>query len=85
MRKPAKRQENPLYPVHHSVAGARILPRPQCMDSVRIPHEMRAALSKIALDIFTDMSNANRSLQDALLAIYLSGLAHGADLTRERT
>lgn len=81
--KPAKRQDTPLYPVHHSVAGARIQLRPQCMDSIRIPHETRAALSKVALDIFTDMTNVNRSFQDALLAIYLSGLAHGSDIARE--
>lgn len=73
-----------LYPAHHSVAGARILPRPQGMDRVRIPHEIRATLSNVALDIFTDMSNSNRSFQDALLAIYLSGLAHGSDIARER-
>jgi hypothetical protein len=77
------RQERPLAPVHHSIAGARILPRPQCMDSIRIPYETRAALSKVALNIFTDMTNSNRSFRDALLAIYLSGLAHGCDIAKE--
>lgn len=82
--KPIKRQNHPLEPVHHSVAAARVRVRPQCMDGVRVPHEMRAALSKVALDIFTDMTNVNRSFQDALLAIYMSGLAHGSEIAREQ-
>lgn len=82
-KKPAKRQASPLTPVHHSIA-ARLVVRPQHMDRVKIPHEIRACLARVALDIFTDMTNTNRSFQDALLSIYLSGLAHGADIAKEK-
>ena len=42
------------------------------------------ALTRIALGIFADMTNAGRSFQDALLAIYLSGLQHGVAALREK-
>lgn len=75
------RADRPLYPAHRSIIQARILPRPQGMEPIRIPDEIRETLTGIALDIFTDVSNSNRSFQEALLAIYLSGLHHGAAST----
>lgn len=72
-----------LHPVHTSVIKrGRITPNR--MDRITIPDEMRTVMTRIALDIFTDMSNANGSFQDALLAIYLSGLQHAQALTNER-
>lgn len=72
-----------LHPVHHSVIRRGRI-SPNRMDRVAIPDEMRETLTRIALDIFTDMSNANGSFQDAVLAIYLSGLQHGQAITEER-
>lgn len=42
--------------------------------------EVTEAATKIALDIFTDCTNVGVPFQEALLAIYLSGLQHGSAL-----
>lgn len=69
-----------IHPVHHSVIRIGSV-TPNRMDRITMPDEMRESMTRIALDIFTDMSNANGSFQDALLAIYLSGLQHGWAIT----
>lgn len=77
-----KQIQSVLHPVHNSVIRrGRITPNR--MDRIAIPDEMREALTRITIAIFTDMSNANQSFQDALLAIYLSGLQHGQAITSE--
>lgn len=54
------------------------------MDRVKMDDEMRTALTRVALDIFTDCVNVGVSFQDTLLAIYLSGLQHGASAEQEK-
>ena len=71
-----------IAPVHHSVAGKRILPRQ--MERLSMDREKYEAGVNIALSIFADCTNVGVSFQDALLAIYISGLNHGAALGGEK-
>lgn len=70
-----------LRPVHHSLAG-RAPRTPNKMERINLPHELRDGLTQIALDIFVDASNAGHPLQAAVLAVYLSGIQHGAAATK---
>lgn len=71
-----------IRPLHHSIAGRA--PRlPNNMERMQVPAEMREGLTNIALSIFADAVNAGQPFQQALLAIYLSGLQHGAAITKE--
>lgn len=68
----------PLHPIHRSVreraARARGFQiRPHGMSSVALPPEARECIESIALGIFTDMVNSGASLQETLVAVYLSG------------
>ena len=53
--------------------------RPKGMDITKIPSDTRKFVEAEALSIFTTMTNAGASLQQTLLAVYLSGMraAHG--------
>lgn len=68
-----------LVPIRPDVARLRRVPRG--MDKVKIGWESKQAMTKVALSIFTDVTNLGYSFQDAVLAIYLSGLQHGAALS----
>jgi hypothetical protein len=59
--------------------------RPWGMDHILTDNATRETVERIALGIFTDMTNAGRSFQQSLAAVYLSGLKHAADLSREPT
>lgn len=75
-----------LHPMHASLyRGARRVAsvRPLNMDRVQMPDSLRTGLTDIALKIFTDCTNVGVPFQDALLAIYLSGLQHGAAINQE--
>lgn len=68
-----------IHPIHHSLAGKRITPRR--MDRLNMDREHYEVGISIALSVFADCTNVGVSFQDALLAVYLSGLQHGAALT----
>ena len=53
--------------------------KPKGMDITNIPADARKFVEAETLSIFTSMTNAGASLQQTLLAIYLSGMsaAHG--------
>jgi hypothetical protein len=72
----------PIQPVHHSLHGKRMTP--YHMDRLRMDRGHYEAGVNIALSIFTDCSNVGVSFQDALFAIYLSGLQHGAALSGDK-
>jgi len=77
----------PLLPVHSSmrplVRRERI--RPHNMDYIHgVTHEQGEALERIALGIFTDMTNAGATFQESLAAIYLSGLSHAIEAEKLR-
>jgi len=71
-----------LNPIHYSMRLARRLPRN--MDRLSVPRELHEAATEMVLSIFTDCINVGTPLQDTLLAIYLSGLQHGQELTLEK-
>lgn len=50
------------------------------MDKTDITEEQSEAAQRIALSIFTDMSNNGFSLRETVAAIYLSGLSHAVDM-----
>lgn len=74
----AKRRLPTLHPMHGSVMKRHERIRPVGMDRIAMPHEARQAVERIALEIFTDMTNSGATLQQTLSAIYLSGLQHGS-------
>lgn len=76
---------NKLSPLHRSIRGERnkFMPRfrPQNMERIGVTEEQRLAMEQVALDIFTDMTNAGCSLQETLSAIYMSGIQHALSMT----
>lgn len=73
-----------LHPVHWSVLATplgRVTPRD--MSRIKLPPGMKDELTNIALSIFADCSNAGVGFADALTAVYLSGLQHGAKAQQE--
>lgn len=61
---------------HARMRGERL--RPHNMAMVKLADDQREAVESIALEIFTDMTNAGASLQATLAAVYLSGMEHAA-------
>jgi hypothetical protein len=72
----------PLRPLHGSALPAHPV-RPKSMTSVPLSGEGRAALESMVLSVFTDMTNAGRTFQSALSAVYLTGLQHGSAISEE--
>ncbi len=75
-----------IHPIHHSIQRLRSEGkgvRPKDMNKIHIPTELRDGLFEIAWSIFADCANVGVSFQDTLLAIYLSGLQHGQELSNE--
>ncbi|MAH45971.1 hypothetical protein CMI37_09070 [Candidatus Pacearchaeota archaeon] len=72
-----------IHPLHWSYKkllrkGIRI--KPKNMSYLNISdQDAQDTLTNIALDIFVDCTNAGIPFQDALTAIYLSGLDHGVN------
>lgn len=40
-------------------------------------------MERVALDVWTAVINQGRSMQDAILAVYLSGINHGASAAED--
>lgn len=53
------------------------------MQATRLGVESREMIEAIALEIFTDMSNAGATLQQTLAAIYLSGMENALEASRD--
>lgn len=75
-----------IRPLHHSYRkvlshGGRI--KPSGMERAAMTADMYDDMSEIALNIFTDCTNAGVPFQDAVLAVYLSGLHHGGEAAKE--
>lgn len=68
----------PIRPMHRSMNGSQFWSRaPVGMKAIDIPDELKQDITKIALSIFTDCVNSGKTFQDAILAVYLSGIDHG--------
>lgn len=74
----SKRLPCELVPLHQSVRRLRGLSTPINMASITLTPEQSEAMQRIALGIFADCSNRGLAFSDALMAVYLSGLEHGA-------
>ena len=61
-----------LQAPHRSRVGKRS--QPKCLESTRLPDDVRMMVEQEALDIFTSMSNAGQPLSKTLAAIFLSGM-----------
>jgi xanthine/uracil/vitamin C permease (AzgA family) len=55
------------------------------MVGAKVPHELQAEIETAALGIFTDMSNAGFSFQEALAAVFVSGMHAGSLATDAST
>ena len=71
-----RQTRRPLTPLHPSIRGLNRTPLE--MSSVVLDNETLEALTGIALSIFTDCANAGKTFQEALLAVYISGVEHGS-------
>jgi hypothetical protein len=54
------------------------------METIQVPDEVRVGLTQLALEVFTDCCNVGVPFQDALLAVYLTGLENGTTTLREQ-
>ena len=72
---------NKLRPQHPSKIGRP--PRPTGLQITRLGVEGRMMIESIALDIFTDMTNAGATLQQTLAAIYLSGAENALEALKD--
>jgi len=72
-----------LHPLHHSMRNHVIRRTPRDMSSVHLDHETGETLTKVVLAIFADCINSGKPLQDALLAIYLSGMNHAIEARKD--
>jgi hypothetical protein len=70
-----------LHPVHFSLHGKQRLPLN--MGRVRLDPAVKTDMAAVAISIFIDCVNVAVPFQDALLAVYLSGLQHGQALAKE--
>ena len=71
----------PIEPMHSSLRQR--CRQPYGFDSMECTNEQRAALEQVAIDTFTSMVNAGHTFQSALGAVYLSGIHHAIDTTKE--
>lgn len=77
-----------LRPMHRSVLETHqrargYRPRPVNMSTVALTSEQRECIERIALGIFTDMTNSGATLQETLAAVYLSGSENALAAYRE--
>lgn len=63
-------------PLHEGKRGGRFRMTPSGMDRLDVTEEQAQAAQRIALSIYTDMSNNGFALREVLSAIYLSGVSH---------
>lgn len=61
---------------------ARFRMTPMDMEKARMGADQVQAAQRVALSIFTDMSNNGFSLQESLAAVYVSGLEHGVSVMK---
>lgn len=73
----------PLSPLNQRFR-AGIRDRPRGMDKLDITPDQGTAGQRIAMSIFTDMVNAGQTFQQAIAAVYFSGLSHAVSILQEK-
>lgn len=73
-----------LQPQHSSTINGKS--KPKGMSVTKIESDSRKMIEEETLSIFTTMTNAGASLQQTLLAIYLSGMsaAYAVGVTNDK-
>ena len=51
---------------------------PRTLTRLIMPFETKECLGKLASSVFTEASNAGQTFQEALLAVYMTGLENGS-------
>jgi hypothetical protein len=74
-------RDAPLHPPYRGALGRAL--RPLDMTQIKLPNEVAEGMQRISLSIFTDCSNAGRAFAECLSAIYMSGLHHGQELSKQ--
>jgi hypothetical protein len=57
--------------------------KPRNLERVNAEFEVKESLGKLAIDVFMCASNSGATFQEALLAVYLTGLENGSSAMRE--
>lgn len=58
--------------------------KPRDLDRIHIPPDTKECLGEIAVGVFTSASNAGNTFQEALLAVYLTGLQNARAALEEK-
>lgn len=69
-------------PLEPTFPGRAFRRQPHDMTRAPATPEQVAVMQRIALSVFTDMSNAGFSLRETLAAIYLTGAQHAIAATQ---
>lgn len=70
---------------HHpgSLLRLGVRRKPRGFGEVRLSPEHAEFAARMAVETFTEMTNNGQSFQSALVAVYLTGLDHGANGRRD--
>ena len=75
-----------IFAVHSSIRAmlAKGLKfKPRNMSRIRLDHEQNEVLQRVSMEIFVDCTNVGVPFQEAITAVYLSGLNHGSEIRKE--
>jgi hypothetical protein len=72
-----------VHPSIRSMLAKGLKFKPRNMATLRMDREQHETLQRISMEIFVDCVNVGVPFQEAIAAIYLSGLQHGSELSKE--
>lgn len=58
--------------------------KPRDLERIVLPKDMKEFLGELSVDVFTAASNAGLTFQEALLAVYLSGMENACAASAEQ-
>lgn len=70
---------------HHPASALGFRVKPNDMTLVQMDEDLSRSMHQIASSVFTDACNSGMPFQQALIAVYLSGLSHGVGAQKDRT
>lgn len=77
MTRPSALTAAPIQTIHPSMRRQVIRRVPLGLSSLVLSNDLHQTISKIAIDVFTSCINVGAPMQDALAAVYLTGLENG--------
>ncbi len=69
---------------HHPASALGFRVKPNDMTLVQMDDDLSRSMHQIANSVFTDACNSGMPFQQALIAVYLSGLNHGVGAQKDR-